>query len=218
MISTDNIRVKQKYYSQNAEDVFVLDYFKGFKGTLLEVGANDGRTLSNSLLLIENGWKGHLIEPGRKVFGSLYALHEFNPSVKMYNYGIGNKFETVTLYESGAHIINGSDLGLVSTIDYAETERWRKSGVQFDEITIQINTFDGFYKFCNSDTFDFISIDAEGLDWQILQQIDLNSVGCKCLCIEFNGDNELQVRFSIYCASYGLKLAHINNENLIYIR
>lgn len=205
-------------YSQNAEDLLILNYFGNFKGTLLEIGANDGQTLSNSLLLIENGWNAHLIEPGRKVFDKLYVLHEFNERVKMYNYGIGYHSETVKFYESGAHVLNGSDLGLVSSIGYAETERWRKSGVQFDECEIQLNTFADFYKFCSSEIFDFISIDAEGLDWEILQQINLTDVGCKALCIEWNSLDALHVGYTDYCALHGLKLAHKNAENLIFVK
>lgn len=220
MISTDNMHVKQKSYSQNAEDLFVLDYFKGFKGTLLEIGANDGRTLSNSLLLIENGWKAHLIEPGRKVFDSLYALHAFNPRVKLYNYGIGEQSGIFKFYESGEHVLHGGDLGLVSSIDYDETERWRNSGVKFDEIEVNIYDWQTFYNKIDfpSPNFDFISIDAEGFDWQILKQIDLNAIGCSCLVIEWNKIQVLKAQFIDYCGLYGLKLANENAENLLFIK
>ncbi|ASU34398.1 FkbM family methyltransferase [Mucilaginibacter xinganensis] len=202
-------------YSQNREDLFVLDYFKGFKGTLLEIGANDGRTLSNSLLLIENGWNAYVLEPG-SVCGDLFLLHKDNCKVHVFNYGIGERDEVVKFYESGTHVSNGSDKGLVSSTHYNETLRWRKSGVQFTEREIQLVSFENFYNSIENPVFDFISIDAEGHDWTILKHIDLKDV--RCLVIEFNGDNELQARFSIYCASYGLKLAIINNENLIFVR
>lgn len=202
-------------YSQNSEDRFVLDYFKGFKGTLLEIGANDGRTLSNSLLLIENGWKAHLIEPG-KVFSELSAFHAFNKNVSVYNYGIGKLDEVVNFFESGAHVPNGNDRALVSSVDYAETERWRNAGVEFDEHPIQLVSWETFAG--NRIAFDFISIDAEGMDWEILKQIDLTAVGCSCLVIEWNTIPALKAQFTDYCGSYGLKLAHINAENLIFTR
>ena len=52
-------------YSQNHEDDIVLNFFQNTESnkTVLEIGANDGKTFSNSLLLIENGWKAHLVEP-----------------------------------------------------------------------------------------------------------------------------------------------------------
>jgi len=207
-----------KSYSQNAEDLFILNYFGNYKGTLLEVGANDGKTLSNSLLLIKNGWKAHLVEPGN-VFEYLFHQHVANSNVTLHNYAIGGEFnKEATFYESAAHVAGGADIGLVSSLDFEETERWRKNGVAFTETKVQVKSFREFYKEAGQPKFDFISIDAEGFDWDILQQINLTEVGCKALCIEFNGIEALQVQFTNYCALHGLKLAHINNENLIFFR
>ena len=64
--------------------------------------------------------------------------------------------------------------------------------------------------------FDFISIDAEGNDWKILKQIDLNAFGCRCLCIEHNGDDQLRRIFAGYCATYDLREIHRNRENIIF--
>lgn len=205
-----------KTYSQNQEDLFVANYFGSYKGTLLEIGSNNGRDLSNSLSLIEQGWKAHLIEPGR-TFSDLVKLHYTNPNVSLYNYAIGGEFQTeATFFESGAHVIGGSDTGLVSTLDFDETERWRKSGVQFTETKVPVKTFREFWNEAGKPQLDFISIDAEGFDWDILQQIDLSLVKCCCLVIEWNGDDFLGVNFTSYCRSFNMKLAHKNNENLIF--
>jgi len=199
-----------KSYSQNGEDLFVIDYFKGFKGTLLEIGANDGETLSNSLLLIENGWKAHLVEPS-SMFDRLVALHGDNPNVTLHNYAIGGLIPSeMTFYESEAHVPGGSDLALVSTLDFEETLRWRNAGVKFHERKVPVKPYD------LKEQFDFISIDAEGYDEIILSQIDLSPTSC--LCIEFNGMFDTKARIINYCATYGLKLVHVNNENLIFTR
>lgn len=203
-------------YSQNQEDVIVLALFKGFKGTLLEIGANDGVTLSNSQLLIENGWKGYLVEPGRKVFDKLYTLHEFNPRVKLYNFGIGictSGGVKLPFYESAAHVPGGKDTGLVSSISREETERWRSAGVEFEQTEIQLFNFKDFWGMSGNPQFDFISIDAEGMDWEILNQIDLDAVGCKVLCVEHNSNKELYSKIINYCA--GFKEISYNNENVI---
>ncbi len=44
------------------EEQVILDYFGNKIGNLLDIGANDGITLSNSRKLIELGWSGDLIE------------------------------------------------------------------------------------------------------------------------------------------------------------
>jgi hypothetical protein len=50
-------------YSQNKEDSIITDYFKGRTGTLLDIGAYDCVSFSNSRWLIELGLAGALIEP-----------------------------------------------------------------------------------------------------------------------------------------------------------
>lgn len=207
-------------YSQNREDEFVLRYFKNFKGTLLEIGANDGQTLSNSNLLIQYGWAAHLVEPA-SVFADLQALHANNPKVKCYNFGIGictGGGVKIPFYESANHIPGGSDRGLVSSIHANETDRWRKAGVQFSTKSIQLYNFMDFWDEAGFPDFDFISIDVEGCDLEILQQIDFAACRCKCLCIEWNSDYELYRKFVDYCAAAGLVLRVQNAENLIFCR
>lgn len=200
-------------YAQNKEDLFVLGYFKGYVGTLLEIGANDGVTLSNSKLLIEKGWKAHLVEPS-SVHDELSKLYKGNPDVMTYKIGIHDIDKDMVLHESGAHVPNGKDKALVSTVIHSEKVRW--GNVEFREITVPFVKFKTFLKFAGIETFDFISIDAEGCDWLILQQINLEEVGCKCLCIEHNGDPELIKNYTKYCAQFGLTPILRNAENLIF--
>lgn len=202
-------------YSQNKEDLKVLRYFKGRKGTLLEVGANDGTTLSNSKLMIESGWLAYLVEPS-SVFKSLESLHKSNNKVVCLNYGVGEKEETVKFYESKNHVKNGTDLALVSSVNFKETKRWRDNGVEFTETEVKLLPFKKLWDNEGQPTLNFISIDCEGLDWQILKQIDLKEVGCEVLCIEWNGNKTLEQKFADYCANFGLKEIHRNAENLIF--
>lgn len=202
-------------YAQNKEDLIVLNYFKGFKGTVLDIGANEGITFSNSRLLIQSGWSGVLFEPGQ-VFDQLDKLYDGNPKVDCYQLAITEKQEQLTFYQSGAHVKNGTDTGLVSTLDYNETIRWRNSGVEFTETKIQAVPFSWVYKWHKH--FDFITIDAEGNDWNILKQIDLNLVGCRCLCIEWNGDKGLRILYSSYAGHFGMRCISENKENLIFAK
>lgn len=205
-------------YSQNKEDLIALSYFgKDYKGTLLEIGANDGQTFSNSLLLIQHGWEAHLLEPA-SVCANLLNLHKGNDKVHIYNYGIGETECFASLYESGAHVHGGKDRALVSSCDYDETVRWRKAGVEFSEREIQLVPFDKFWKYADEPKFDYVSIDAEGKDKVILEQIDLIKIDCKMLCVEFNGNQFLNEFFTDYCYNYGFKLYHRNAENLIFCR
>src|SRR5690606_17058972 len=54
-------------YCQFQEDIFAHNFLtnvlKKLTGYFVDVGANDGKTGSNSLYLEENGWSGVLVEP-----------------------------------------------------------------------------------------------------------------------------------------------------------
>ena len=55
-----------EFNGQNLEDKIVWDFFQetygaDFKGTVLDLGANNGLSLSNSRVFIQNGWKGFLV-------------------------------------------------------------------------------------------------------------------------------------------------------------
>lgn len=204
-----------KSYAQNKEDLFIHGYFQGQMGTLLSIGENDGLTLSNARLLLENGWSGHLVEPS-SVFYDLKRLYIGNQNVHCYNVAVGEEQGIVDFYESGNHVPNGTDKALVSTLDFNETQRW--ANVVFNKIKVNVVPFNFLWEMTDFAKFDFISIDAEGGDLAILRQIDLDAVGCKCLIIEHNGDAELKGRYECICEQFGMKVALVNRENIIFIR
>lgn len=205
-------------YSQNNEDDFVLSYFGTEKKTVLEIGANDGRTLSNSLLFIENGWSAHLLEPNTTVFKKLLERHNDNNQVYCYKLGIAEESGTKVFYESG-ELLGQGDHSLVSSIDKKETNRWN-GRVQFNESEASFLTWQDFLKTYNLERteFNYISIDAEGYDWMILQQIDLSKHNCEVLCVEWNGNFAFAGLFSNYANSHGLFETHRNAENIIFVR
>lgn len=206
-------------YSQNNEDSIVKEYFdkQNIKnGVVLDIGANDGITLSNSRLFIENGWEAHLIEPS-SVYGKIVNLYEDNEKVNFYNFGIGTSDAIVEFYESGS-ILQSNDTNLVSSV--SPTDKW-KQATSFEKKEVPFLTFETFLKvhFGNeTPTFDFISIDAEGFDWEILSQIDLELHKTSCVCVEWNGIADLDLRFTKYCNNFGLYEEHRNAENIIFVR
>lgn len=205
-----------KSYAQNQEDIFVQNYFGiNYKGTLLSIGENDGTTYSNARLLLENGFCGHLVEPAY-VFHQLYSLYINRPDVQCYNLAIADAHGLVTLYESGAHVPNGTDRALVSSLSKAETERWSLAGVKFQAVEVNTLPFNSFWELASFPQFDFITMDVESYEWMILQQMDLRALGCKCLCIEWNGYESRRNQFGDYCAQFGLKEVLKNAENLIF--
>ena len=196
-------------YSQNNEEQIILDYFGPvFKGTCLDLGANDGVTLSNTRACIERGWKGVMVDASTDMCEKLRRF-----DVEVHNVAMGNGNGFLTFYESGEHLGKG-DRSLVSTIVASEMDRWTNE--TFTPVTVECITFATLLNRSEFKTFDLISIDIEGMDLDVLTQMDLTALGCKMLIVEFNG--KYQLDFDWYCAVHGMKLYAKNAENLIYAR
>ena len=205
-------------YSQNNEDEIIFDYFKvmypeneGIR-TMIDIGANDGKTFSNSLLFVENQWKCTLIEPSKRAFKLLHDLHSNKPNVILHNFGFAMFNGTQTFYESGAYR-DGDDVALYSSLNEEEIQKW-KHDVPFVEVVADFLTWFDF-RCKNQDKYDLISIDCEGFDLTLLHQMDLNQLGCKCLCIEWNSIEFVKENIVDYCAAFGFTLLYRNPENLI---
>lgn len=205
-------------FSQNNEEAVILKYFEEKCGTALSIGENNGTHLSNVFALINKGWSAALCEPSPQVFPVLAELHKANPNVLCYDVAIGDKNEKVILHDSG-ELLGIGDKALVSTVKKEETARWASLNMPFTEVEVEMVTFESFLSECPYKEFNFISIDAEGYDLIILKQINLNKIGCECICIEHNGDKNVLFQVRNYCNSYSLtKELTINAENIIIAR
>ena len=201
-------------YTQNEEEKHIVEYFKDYKGALLSIGENDGKTLSNALRLIELGWSAYLVEPSMEAFHKLHRLHKDNKEVTMCRVAIGTKTGKAKFYESGAHFPDKTDHSLLSSLNNDETTRWRNEGVDFKETEVSVLDYKRFVKDVQAPDFDFISIDAEGLDISILKQIDLTNN--KLLCIEWNSIPEVKEQILECTSTYGMnKIIYQSPENLI---
>ncbi len=206
------------YYGQNKEDeiinnLIVSKYGSDFKGTVLDLGANDGITLSNSRFFIENGWRGVLVEAGKLPYQKLMTT--ILPNTIAINCAIGNQDGYLTFYESN-NLLNNDDIGLVSSLISEETQRWRNVGIGFTEYQVECHTWNTFKnKFhLESQNFNIISIDIEGMDYDVLTQMNLAELDCKILCVEFNGINKN--KYVEYANKFNLNLVNENAENLIF--
>jgi FkbM family methyltransferase len=204
-----------KSYSQNGEDLKALDFFQRHVGTVLSLGENDGKTLSNALLLIESGWSAVLVEPSQTSFKRLVELHKDNNKVVCMNVAISDQEGDLEFMESGPHISN-NDHSLLSTLKPTEVLRWHGSGTVFTPTTVQAITFETLLERAPFKTFEYITIDIEGLDYEVLCQIDLTKVGCRMLCIETNSVDDN--KYIAYCLKHGMRLHSKNYENLIFVR
>jgi FkbM family methyltransferase len=203
-------------YSQNNEEEIILRYFGDKIGTFLDIGANDGKTLSNTYQLALNGWSGSCIEPSKIAFNKMTDMYGLaNENIELFNYALSDKSGTFEFYESGEHLGKG-DTSLLSTLVESELQRWKGTKDRFTKTIVDAKTFREFLIDSKFAKFNMISIDIEGKDYDVLTQIDLSKIGCEMLIVETNGkENDKYIN---YISNFGLKLIHQNFENLIFAR
>lgn len=209
--------------SQFEEDLVVYNFFKltekpDFIGKILDIGANDGITLSNSYALIKLGWYADLVEPSPKAFKRLEELYKNNSNVKLHNLAIGSINGEIDFYEADKAdktIIESDNIGLLSSLHYNWSLNYNKV-VSFEKIKVNSMTFNYFLSQIENKQWDFITIDTEGYDYDVFRQINIDRVNCKCLCIEYTEytkDKILQL-----AQLRGMKLIHDTSHNLIFVK
>lgn len=198
-------------YSQNNEEQIIQKYFGNKAGTFLDIGANDGITLSNTFALSNVGWTGTLVEASPKAFTRLQECYQHLKGFELIHAAVGATNGKIILHESGEHLGKG-DVALLSTIKPTEKDRWLDE--VFNEVTVPCINFNTMLGLSKHKKFDFISMDIEGMELDVLPQMDLKALGCRMLCVEFNGQR--QPEFDAIVLQQGYKLIHKNGENLIY--
>lgn len=205
--------MREGKYSQNAEDFIVTEYFASkSNGTFLDIGANDGKTLSNTRAMAERGWKGVLIEPSPKAYQRLESLYKGFKGIYTYEAAISSHNGNAILHESG-ELLKSNDIGLVSTFHQNEIDRF-KSVLKYEPVTVKCYKWKTFLNRLTIKQFDLISIDVEGDELNILPDMDLTQTSM--VVIEWNSKPELKVEYEKYLA--GFRLIYTSAENLIYAR
>jgi FkbM family methyltransferase len=207
----------KNYYAQYKEDEAVSKFINdSYVGNILDIGANDGKTLSNSLHFIENGWGATLIEASPIAFEKITSLHKDNDKVQSMNICLANVNKKFKFYHNVTHL-KKNDTDLLSTISEVSYADSVGSGNPFTSFEIDCFRFDNIKTDLKYKTYDVISIDIEGYDYEVLSQMNLTELGCKILIIEYNRNNDVKNKIINHCASFGLRKIILDNTTNIII-
>lgn len=170
----------ERYTQGNEQDV-ILNFFGDRKGTFLDIGANDSITFSNTYALSLLGWSGVCVEPIPEAFAKCVETHEGRPV---------QCIEAAITTVDGPVAMQSCSDSLVSSLSTDAAKAWEHYGFEWKEIKVQGMTFATLLERSQYKRFEFISIDAEGHDLEILAQMDLEALGCELLCIEHGGKTD----------------------------
>lgn len=161
--------------AQLRQDLFALA-MTGFKrdGYFVEFGATDGIELSNSLLLEQGyGWNGLLAEPARGWHGALKA----NRSCAI---------ETDCIWRASGETLEFTEAprGENSAVSSYMKPKRKMRGTSYEVATISLN--EALAKHGAPERIDYMSVDTEGSELDILSAFDFSKHQFGVLTIEHN--------------------------------
>jgi FkbM family methyltransferase len=165
-------------YSQIGQDLFVLEFFKNLAdGYFVEIGASDGITLSNTYLLEKNyNWKGVCIEPGVDEFVNLQKNRKCHCVSKAVYSKSGLKMDFVKK-------ANGLLSGLKEHYDF---ETWKSAPTE-KVYTVETETLTDILDRLGAPKYiQYMSLDTEGAEVEILKGIDFSKYTFGLLNVEHN--------------------------------
>ena len=184
-----NIFNSAEYFnSQFGQDLFVL-YQTDFKenGFFVEFGAANGIELSNTYILEKKfGWKGILSEPALKWHSEL--LKNRNSSISK-NCVWKTSNELIKFSE-----VNVGELSTISEFKKLDNID-RDKNIEYEVETISLK--DLLIKFNAPRIIDYLSIDTEGSEFEILSNFDFESYKISIITVEHNYTNQREKLYNL---------------------
>lgn len=190
-----------KFYGQFDTDKIIFErYFPNpnYIGNCIEVGAVDGIELSNTLFFEQRGWECLCIEPqpGFQFFDSLAKNRKIAVNCAISSEEKDDaEFTIIYLkFPNTSGFIQCSGISGLH-VDINLLQRYIDFGCEVKKQTISVQTKP--LKWCienhfNKNPIDFISIDVEGSELDVLKSFDINAYNTKLMIIE-NNDNDSNV-------------------------
>jgi FkbM family methyltransferase len=194
----------KEYYARHAQDKVVAELLKyKRKGVFIDLGATDGIT-SNNTFLFEHlyDWTGICVEPNNDYFDKL----KVNRKCKCLNICVGSTLQEgiVTFKEDKGN----AELSKISTTEGNSY----KPCISLNKVLDSLRIFD----------IDFLSIDTEGNELEIIRDFNFLKFSVKCICFEHNeyfGElykHRKQEMEKILLLSGFTKLRDIDSDSIYY--
>ena len=167
----------RKQYSQWGEDLFIDNFFKNKNnGIYLDIGCFHPYMYSNTCLLHKRGWSGVNVDINQT---SIDLFNIIRPNDT-------NICAAVSKEKKDLKVYFDDPFSPINTVDKKFYENLEKSFFKNKKIfTIQSKTIQEIFDIGKiKGEIDFVNIDAEGLDFEILQQINFSKYKVNLLSIE----------------------------------
>jgi FkbM family methyltransferase len=167
-------------YAQAGEDLIVDFIVKAMQiedVTYLDIGAHHPTQFSNTYLFYKRGFRGVLVEPDPELMASIRAARPRDVCIEA---GVGIQAATTAeFFVMSTRTLN--------TFSKAEAQRYEAMGTQRIEnvLSVPLVTLDDIFadRFPDKEPT-LVSIDIEGLDFEVLLTLNLNKYRPPIVCVE----------------------------------
>ncbi|MFN2354375.1 MAG: FkbM family methyltransferase [Desulfopila sp.] len=200
------------------QDVFIAELLNHKKnGVFLDVGANDGVSINNSLYFEKHyDWTGIAVEPVAYIFKKLKAnrkchvvqgcvSHRQGPAKFIQLIGDANMFSTLKSHNTGLTARR-------------VRKRQKRQNSELKEIEVECFTISDLTRKFGYKNVDFLSLDTEGGELEILKSIDFAETPITAISVENNWRtphirNYLEECGYIYIGTFGVDEIYLFGGN-----
>lgn len=172
-------KYKKTSYAQCGEDLIIDFIFSAIKinnPTYIDIGAHHPFYLSNTAIFYKRGCYGICIEPDPILFKE---IEKYRKNDTCLNIGIGIMQEV----EADFYIMSSPTLNTFSKKQALEYENYGNVKIK-EKIKIPLKSINTIIKDHCRKTPNLISLDIEGLDYEILQTFDFSKYRPEVFCLE----------------------------------
>lgn len=204
------------FYSQYGQDFFLVNeiFNHTTNGFFVDIGAHDGVTLSNTYYLEKNlSWKGICIEANPDAYERLRRNRNCLCIQAAISAQRGGNMRFLRI-EGYSQMLSG----LIDKYDPRHVERIRKEldlyGGKAEEIMVPNNNLNELLAKSSVRRVDYLSVDVEGSELEILQSLDFGQVNYRVIGAENNyGDDKIEKHMN----RHGFKLVAVVGSDEFYV-
>jgi len=171
--------------SQFGEEKFVLSFFdKEYKGKFLDIGCFHPTRHNNTYKMYKNGWRGINIDLNPLTIDLFNFIRRKDINI---NAAISNNEENKTLYFvdelNTQNTLEANHLSFLKNHHNLKEEEISHQEIKTKKLDKILDTY-------NFNDIDFMNIDVEGHELNILNSIDFNKYRINFICIEMIDHND----------------------------
>ena len=197
------------FLSHIGQDSWAVHVLK-FKqcGYFLDFGGFEGLMHSNTFYMEKYlGWRGILVEPNPVPYRSACAVRNCITI-------------NAALYRESRLAVEFTDShGLSSLIEYQDRDTSSETRKQISAGILRVDTINPtelLGRFNAPELIDYMSLDVEGGEYEVLSCIDFSRYRIALMSVEHNHNSEKQVNIRKYLAAYGYDAIEHRNDDFFY--